>query len=79
MPMYQTKISLEAEQLEFINQHKTFGFKDRSAMVRFALKQMQKRLEEEQLRASAELYAELYESDEETRGLTEAALAGWPE
>ncbi len=77
--MYQTKISLSAEQLEFINQHKAFGFKDRSTMVRVALKQMQERLEAEQLQTSAELYAEIYETDDETQELTEAALAGWPE
>ena len=77
--MYQTKISLSAEQLEFINQHKSFGFKDRSTMVRVALKQMQERLEAEQLQTSAELYAEIYETDDETQELTEAALAGWPE
>ena len=50
-----------------------------STMIRVVLKQMQDRLEAEQLQASAKLYAELYETDEETKELTEAALAGWPE
>jgi Arc/MetJ-type ribon-helix-helix transcriptional regulator len=77
--MYQVKISLESTQLEFIAQHKVYGFKDRSAMVRTALQQMQERLERERLMASADLYAELYDADEETQALTDAALEGWPE
>jgi len=31
------------------------------------------------LRESAQLYAEIYETDEETRALTEAAIVGWPQ
>jgi len=48
-------------------------------MVREALQQMQKNLEQQRLQASAELYAELYESDTELQDHTTAALDGWPE
>ena len=45
-----------------------------SALLRF-----QEELELESLARSADLYAELYEQDEESRELTESALQGWPE
>jgi len=48
-------------------------------MVRSALQQMQEKLEQQRLQASAELYAELYESDIELQELTTVALNGWPE
>lgn len=35
--------------------------------------------EQQRLRQSADLYAELYEDDAELRSLTEAAIAGWPD
>jgi hypothetical protein len=31
------------------------------------------------LKASADLYAEVYSTDEDLRALTEAAISGWPE
>ncbi|MCL4261856.1 MAG: hypothetical protein KJ069_01505 [Anaerolineae bacterium] len=36
-------------------------------------------LEQENLRQSADLYAELYAEDEELRELTQAAMVGWPD
>jgi len=33
---------------------------------------------QDDLQKSADLYAEIYEVDEEIRELTEAALTGWP-
>ena len=77
--MHQVKVSLESPHLEFVNRHRAFGFKDRSSMVRSALQQMQEKLEQQRLQASAELYAEAYESDIELQDLTTAALNGWPE
>ncbi len=77
--MHQVKISLDVAELEFINRHKAFGFKNRSAMVRAALKKMREKLEEEQMMASADLYAEIYQADDELQQITEAALEGWPE
>ncbi len=75
----QTKVSLEENQVRFIKRYKQFGFRDRSALVREALSRFQQDLERQALIASAELYAELYDKDEELVTLTESAIDGWPE
>ena len=77
--MYQTKVSLTESLADFLADYKTYGFKDRSTMVRTALARFKRELETQTLRESAALYAELYESDSEMQELTEAALDGWPE
>ena len=77
--MHQAKISLTEPLVEFLASHKTYGFKDKSAMVRAALARLQRDLELEQLKASAELYAELYEDEAELQEITAAALEAWPE
>lgn len=77
--MIQTKVSLSEEHADFLKKHKKFGYRNRSDLVREALSRLQKELEQQKLAASADLYAELYEEDEELEALTEAALEGWPE
>lgn len=77
--MIQAKFTLEESQLHFLNLCRQYGFKDKSSVVRVALERLQRELELENLRQSAELYAELYESDTELQKLTESALIGWPE
>jgi hypothetical protein len=41
--MSQAKFSLSQSQIEFINQHETWGFPDESALVRAALDEMRVR------------------------------------
>ena len=77
--MYQTKVSLTEPLVEFLTKHRAYGFKDKSSMVRAALDRFHRELERRELKESAELYAELYESDEELQMLAEASLEGWPE
>ena len=77
--MYQAKISLTEPLVEFLANYKTYGFKDKSAMVRTALARFRRELELQNLKESADLYTELYESDTELQELTETALDGWPE
>jgi hypothetical protein len=48
-------------------------------MLRVAIDQFKKNLELEQLRQSANLYAEVYSEDDDLKELTEAASDGWPE
>jgi len=76
--MLQATFSLSESQTRFLELYKDYGFKDKSALVREALRCLQQELERENLRKSAGLYAEIYEEDEEVRELTESALAGWP-
>lgn len=77
--MYQAKISLTETLAEFLASYEVYGFKDKSSMVRAALAQLQKELELQQLKESAELYAGLYADDAELQEMTETALEEWPE
>jgi len=77
--MQQAKFSLSPPLVEFLNNHKRFGFKDKSSMVQAALQRLKEDFERQQLKQSADLYAEVYEQDTELQELTETAIAGWPE
>lgn len=77
--MYQTKVSLNEPLAEFVGKYKSYGFKDKSDMMRTALQYLHRELESQRLKESAALYAELYEEDSELQELTEAAVEGWPE
>ena len=76
--MQQAKFSLEEPSIKFLNNHKQYGFKDKSALVRYALDRLRNEIERQKLEASADLYSELYEMDVETKALTDAALSDWP-
>jgi hypothetical protein len=76
--MIQAKFSIEESHIQFLEQCKRHGFKDRSDVVRTALDRLSVELKRQRLCESAALYAELYEQDDETREWTEAALSGWP-
>ena len=77
--MLQAKFSVEETQVQFLNDFKLYGFKDKSAMLREAIERFKKEVELESLRKSAELYSEIYSEDDELKKLTETALNGWPE
>lgn len=77
--MTQAKFSLDESQIKFLEHHKMHGFKDKSALVRSALDRLQAEMELQQIKESAELYAEVYAEEEELGNLTETALEGWPE
>lgn len=77
--MQQAKFSCQENQVEFLNNYKNYGFKDKSAMVRESLNLLREKLEKQRLRESADLYAETYREDSELKALTNSALQGWPE
>lgn len=77
--MGQAKYSFHETQEKFISQYKDYGFKDKSAMVRAALDCLRIALEKENIKKSADLYAEVYAEDQELKPLTDAAVSGWPE
>lgn len=77
--MLQATFRVDEAQMDFLKRHRQYGFKDRSAMVRMALSHLQAEVEQDRLRQSAELYAELYADDAETQALTATAMGGWPE
>ena len=76
--MIQAKFSLKESHIQFIEQCKRHGFKDRSHVVRTALDRLSAELAQQRLRESAALYAEVFEEDDETKEWTDAALSGWP-
>ena len=75
----QAKFSLTSPLIEFLSNYRSYGFKDKSSMVREALLKLQQEIELQQLKESAALYATIYEEDGELRELTESAVAEWPE
>ncbi|MFH1983597.1 MAG: hypothetical protein ABIL58_17280 [Pseudomonadota bacterium] len=76
--MIQAKFSLKESQIQFIEQCKRYGFKDKSDVVRTALDRLSAELAQQRLSASADLYAESYEEDTETKEWTGDALSEWP-
>ncbi len=77
--MLQAKFSVKESQSRFLSRYKDYGFKDKSTMLRVAIDLFKKNLELEQLKQSADLYAEVYSEDNDLKELTETALDGWPE
>ncbi len=77
--MTQAKFSLEKPQVDFVEQFRALGYRDKSELVRAALDRMRLETERKQLEESARLYAALYESDAEARAWTEDAISGWPD
>lgn len=77
--MQQAKFSCKENQVEFLNNYKEYGFKDKSDMVREALNRLKEELESRKLRESADLYAETYMQDSDLKALTESAAQDWPE
>ena len=77
--MQQAKFSLTPSLVDFLGDYRAYGFKDKSSMVRVALQRFREELELQSLKQSANLYAEIYEEDEELQELTEMAVQEWPE
>ena len=75
----QAKFSLTAAHRLFVKEHRKYGYKDKSALVRAALEYLKNDLEVQALKESADLYSELYEDNAELKELTEAAITDWPE
>jgi hypothetical protein len=75
----QAKFSLTFSLIEFLNNYKRYGFKDKSSMVRAALLRLKEELELQNLKQSANLYAEIYAEETELQELTETAIQDWPE
>ena len=73
--MVQATFSLEESHIEFLKECKKYGFKDKSEVIRTALDRLLKEIENERLRTSAELYAEIYAKDEELQDFTDSAVS----
>lgn len=76
--MIQAKFSLTDAHIQFLGQHKQYGFKDKSDFVRTALDRLRSDLAQQRLSESAELYADIYAVDGKTREWTDDASSDWP-
>lgn len=76
--MIQAKFSLNEKHVEFLNQYKKYGFKDKSSVIRTAINKLEKELQILKLKQSADLYSEIYAEDDELRDITEDAIDEWP-
>jgi len=76
--MIQAKFSLNEKHVEFLNQYKKYGFKDKSSVIRTAINKLEKELQILKLKQSADLYSEIYAVDDELRDITEDAIDEWP-
>ena len=77
--MTQAKFSLEQSQIDFLEQHRAFGYEDKSSMVRAAVQRLREELELRILEESAELYRQLHEGDAEAKAWVEDAVSAWPQ
>jgi Arc/MetJ-type ribon-helix-helix transcriptional regulator len=76
--MAQAKFTIEQSHIDFLEQFKDRGFKDKSEIVRLALDRLAQELERQELIESADSYAEIYREDRELQQLTAAASMSWP-
>ena len=76
--MIQAKFSVNESQAHFLRDHKKYGFKDKSSMLRAAIDHYKKEMELERLKLSAVAYSAMYLKDNDLQDLTETALNGWP-
>ena len=58
--MIQAKFSLEESHIQFLEQCKRYGFKDKSDVMRTALDRPSQELAQQRLCESAQVYAEVY-------------------
>ncbi len=71
-------LALEEKQVEFIQEYAKYGFHSSDELVAKAIDLLQEELINIQtLEASAALYAEIYEEDEETKEWTNSATQDW--
>ncbi len=77
--MEQIKISLKKEQIEFINHHSRFGFKDKSSLIRKAVDIFKENIETESLKSSAKILAEIYSEEGTIKEWINDSTKNWPD
>lgn len=72
------RIRLDQQEEEFINHYAEFGFANPDEMIKKGLQLLKEELDRHaQLTQSADLYAELYDQDDELKEWTESATQDW--
>ncbi len=69
---------MDETQFRFIKEFKNYGFKSEDDLVNYAIEFIHKKFESQvELENSAELYAELYNNDLETKEWIDSSLTDW--
>ena len=68
-------IAIDENQVDFLKKFSQYGFKNQDELIKEALSRLHRDLEQKSLEKSADLYAEIYDEDEDLQELTELALA----
>ncbi len=76
--MKQHTFKLDESSIKFLDRCQEYGFQEPNEVVITALQKLQLALEADKLQESANLYAEIYEDDQELQELTESGLEEWP-
>lgn len=75
--MEEVKVQINTVQKDFLSKHSSYGFKDESSLVTNAIDYFRKKLEEQTLKKSADLYSEIYIHDKELQNITDSAISDW--
>ena len=68
-------ITLTNEQFQILSDYKELGFNNESELLNYAISFLQKEKHKvNDLKMSAELYSEIYQSDQDLQDLTESSL-----
>lgn len=71
-------IKLDQQEEEFINHYAALGFSNPDEMIKRGLQLLKEELDRhDQIKQSADLYAELYDQDEGLKEWTESATQDW--
>ena len=71
--MPQIKVVLKETEFSFVNSYAKHGFTSKTELVNEAVALLRKKLRENAISRSAEIYQEIYESDKELQELTDDA------
>lgn len=76
--MIEQKIQIPEAEAQFIENYAEHGFQSISDLISKALELLKRELEKQKaLILSADLYAEIYEEDEELQDWTDSAIEDW--
>ncbi|NJO91237.1 MAG: hypothetical protein HC831_21425 [Chloroflexia bacterium] len=72
------KIKIEENQIKFIKDYKNYGFKSQDELINYAIKFFEENYNlRKDLEISADLYTEIYLSDNESKEWIDSSLNDW--
>jgi hypothetical protein len=72
------KIKIDENQIKFIKNYKNYGFRSEDELVNYAIEFFKNNFDvQKELEISADLYAQLYQNDAESREWIDSSLNDW--